>query len=185
MDNKIKYIIKIFIFCLILAGCDKSAQENKNGGKQSMYMKEIIENGLKVHYDGCISCIIKLKKKYHIEVFFKNVTDYPIPIKKRLLFIGMEGKTDTMEWEAFEVKRGEEEVQYRGITIKRGPSTHKDYYILPPHGEYVAKINLRKFYDISKRGIYTVKYWAFNGLHIFKEDAAFQIESNIIQFEVK
>jgi len=101
----------------------------------------------------------------------------------------MEGKPNTMEWAAFEVYKNGDEVWYNGPAIKRKPSQFpQDYYCLPPHATYTTLINLSKYYEMSNKDKYSVKYYASNSLTTFFNEGkayGFEIQSNTVEFEIK
>ena len=130
------------------------------------------------YYDGCVSCTLTVDKKgilskvIVIKTTFKNETDYPIPIEDRHIIEDL----------GFDVSLDGEPVQYLGALASRFPSEFPwDYYILPPRATYVNSTNLSIYYDLSKKGKYSVKHWAFNCI----PEGCFVIESEPIEFEIK
>ena len=143
------------------------------------------------YFDGCVSCFISISEQenentdgFYVNVKFKNETDYPILVDKRNLFIVKDNRPWIIEWAAFEVYLDGKKIRYHGVTFLRdGPHYPDDYYILHPDEEYIAKIDIANVYNISKKGEYSIKYFAFNAVLVpNKETFSYVIESNLIKF---
>ena len=186
---------QLFLFALaicftVLNGC-RNEHETKSGSKNSMENQiDGIKYDPNLYYEGCISCVLATKEEGSqkndviIKMILKNKTNYPIPIENRHVFISMKNKINVMEWAAFESYKEGNEVPYCGISIDREPSKFPhDYYIIPGHKEYIAEINISKYYNISVKGEYTIKYYVLNSYTDFLEEGFyFKIESDIMKF---
>ena len=194
------WFVAILIIILLLgiiipafSPSNRNHEPQKANGDVSVNLEDIKKDP-NAYYDGCVTCTLTVEKKgilsklIFVKTTFKNETDYPIPVEERHVFISRDGKTNVMEAWAFDVYRDGEEVQYLGSSVDRDASKFpQDYYILPPHDAYVALINLSKYYDLSKKGKYSVKYWASNSLDtiVFGAEYDFVIEPEPVEFEIK
>jgi hypothetical protein len=85
--------------------------------------------------------------------------------------------------DVFRVLHGSVEVPYGGPRIKRGPLTEDDYYLLLSGESLTSTVNLRKFYDISEPGKYTIQYFTIL-LLISCEDVC-ELKSDTVEFVVE
>lgn len=179
-----KVLIILIISVISVYGC-KRDKPGTSDGAVPMDITDLKKDP-NAYYDGCVSCTLAIEKRgllfksIFVKATFKNETEYPIPIEKAHLFIYGDG--------GFDVYRNGEEVEYLGVCAAyRGPSEFpRDYYILAPQDTFVAFVKLSKEYDLSRKGKYSVKYWAFNCLtRVFIGGPCFAIESEPIEFEIE
>lgn len=188
----IRYINMTLVLSLgllsAISGCDN--ENSDSDGNKFPYVD--VNNP---PYNGCVECIIragridKSSNDIYAIVVFINKNNFSVPIEKWNVFINIEGKRNTIESNAlFEMMLGEDEVQYIGTTLKRKPFMEpSDFYVLKPGEVFAATINLSRYYDISKSGIYTLKYRTYNGARKPEDGTLirlFTIESEPITFEV-
>ena len=169
-------LIVLAFFSIFICGCKKS-EPQENNGDVSMDLDDIRKDP-NAYYDGCVTCTLTVEKKgilsklIFVKTTFKNETDYPIPVEDRHIIEDL----------GFDVSLDGKPVEYLGALVSREPSSFPwDYYILPPHATYINSTNLSKYYDLSKRGKYKVKYWSFNCVFL----ACHVIESEPVEFEIK
>ena len=177
----------VFVFLMLaffsVSGCEQEP-EYFNKDIQEEYFKALQNKNIQ-YEKNCISCTVELTKKHQIEILFKNESDHPVPVKKSILLIDRySGKKNEFRWAPFIVSCDDELVKYIGKLAYGKPLTIEDYIFLPPKETYIAKINLAKYYDLSKSGTYSVKYKGYNGLGFFDIKVLMKIESNTIEFKV-
>ncbi len=172
---------------LSVFGCDSDPDSvYLSENNQKLYLTEFqnIKNNIEFKNDY-ISCVVKLTKNYHIEILFRNESDYPLPVKKSILLIDrISGKKNMFMGTPFRITCEGEPVQYIGKLAFGKPYTIEDFIILPSKEKYIANINLEDYYDLSNPGTYTLKYKSYYGLHDnFDIESLIRIESNKIEFE--
>ncbi len=184
-------LILLAFFSLFICSCKKS-EPQKTDGDISMYLDDIRKDP-NAYYNGCVSCTLSIEKRgllfkrIFVKATFNNETDYPIPIEKNILFIGLDGRRNVIESSSFGVYRDDEEVEFLGALFSRNPSKFPwDYYILPPHDTYFALIKLSKYYDISKEGKYKIQYSPLNFLtDLLNKAHAFEIKASPVEFDIE
>lgn len=191
MKKTILFIIICLVACVMIGCKPKKTQVVKeDNGKEKMIAEVIKDSG--IYQDGCISCSLQVEKNSLsntiVKVIFRNETDFTIPIEKRHLFIDLNGKQPSLENPTIEVFLNGEDVTfdiYEGKMVKRKASVYpQDFHLIQKHESYEVTINLNKFYDLSKKGKYSVKYYAFNCIDFdLDEPCCFSIESPNVIFE--
>jgi hypothetical protein len=161
-----------FSFCLLfLSGCKEEA---------------IIENDEPTPTDS-ISVLLDVAvingREGIVEATFCNKLDVMVGIeKRRILYNNM------MEWGAFRVMRGNEEIHYIGREVHylEEFENKENLYNLMLGGSFTARIKLHKEYDLSRSGTYTVTYEGFWRLPDEKgNDDLFFVRSNTVEFKLK
>lgn len=159
----------LVLFLLSGIGCGEEAKET--GPSSTIPLMEST---------SVINCELNCRREggvVWVDLTFTNTSDAAVAILERNLLTG-EGLT----FAAFEVLRDDESVAYKGPMIKRASPTPGDYRVLVPGEAVRIKTDLGKYYDITKRGHYTVIYKAITST----PDAAslFLVQSNPGQFEI-
>ncbi len=88
-------------------------------------------------------------------VCLSNMTDSTVFIYEPLLL-----RAKKPEFAPFRIYRGTEQISYKGVFIKRNPPTADEYHQMRPHETSRGHIDLTSFFEISKGGQYSVKYYA-------------------------
>lgn len=118
-----------------------------------------------------------------VEATFCNKLDVTVGIeKRRILYNNM------MDWGAFRVMRGKEEVHYIGrcVYILDEFDNKENLYNLIPGGSFTARIELHNEYDLSRSGNYTVTYEGFWRLPDEEgNDDLFFVRSNTVEFKLE
>ena len=111
-----------------------------------------------------------------VRVTFTNVSDGPV----RLLKWYVPG-TDGVKAELFEVSRDGAPVEYLGPHVKRRTPLPEDFITLAP-GEHVSGlVPVSGLYDLSERGVYTVRFAAeATGAREVVLTRALQLDSNTL-----
>jgi len=124
-------------------------------------------------------------KEVVVETTFCNKLDVMVRIEKRRILYD-----NRMNWGAFRVMRGKEEIHYIGLEehIIEEFENKEDFYNLMPGGSYTARIELNNEYDLSRSGTYTVTY---DGLWWLPDEKGndgldlFFVRSNTVEFKLK
>ena len=122
-------------------------------------------------------------KEVIVEATFCNKLDVTVGIpKKEILY------ENRMNWDAFRVMRGKEEINYIGLEVY-GINEYENkeaLYDLIPGGSYTARIKLHNEYDLSRAGTYTVTYESLWQLPDEEgNDDLFFVRSNTVEFKLK
>lgn len=71
-----------------------------------------------------------------------------------------------------------EEIDYRGILVKRGPPKREDYLTLSPGDTVTHRFVLTQAYPITKKGIYTIQF-------LGREDLNRLPDSNVLKITIE
>jgi len=136
-------VFTISLFVFVLSSCNKlsSASKEQSSG------------------NNVLSCKISAPKEVK--------AGKPLPLRFELTNNG--GKDIyVLKWhtpfegirnDIFRVTRNGKEMDYQGIMAERAnPKSMKSYMLLKAKGSKTASINLVKYYDFSKPGLYTISY---------------------------
>jgi hypothetical protein len=107
-----------------------------------------------------ILCTIKsfvLKSNVWVNVTFSNTTSSAVAVWNRNLL-----KDTVLTWVAFEVCLDGKRVDYIGKEIKRLAPGSNEFYKMEPGEICTATVDLGRYYDLSRVGVYQVRYSAVN-----------------------
>jgi len=153
-------------------GCDRAQSSNAGSAQRPVAGRD--------DRSGRVACSLELLRDGVVikaQVVFANQSDKVISVWKRDVLSEPE-----MTWNAFEVTRDGEEVDYCGWMVKRSPPTPADCVSVQPGGSLRSEVGLSKYYDLRKRGRYVVRYVGYWST-MSDADGSPQVRSNSCVFE--
>src|SRR5262245_47846738 len=140
MRQKILHSLGLLLVAIVgITGCKRSNTFPSMEVEVHKIGEDLAEGDLEIKLE-----IKEDMSSFFARVVFTNTTNKDVQVLKRnLLYEGH------ITFAAFKVTRGGKEIPYTGLSVKRGPPSEKDWYLLKAGESYETTIRISDDYDFS------------------------------------